>query len=44
MRLAGGEKEWKTMWNLYLDEPDAQEKIKLLQGLAMSSEPLILEQ
>jgi len=43
MRLAGGEKEWNTMWKLYQEESDAQEKMKLLQGLAMSSEPWILE-
>jgi hypothetical protein len=43
MKLASGEKEWNTMWNLYLNETDAQEKIKLLQGLAHSSEPWILQ-
>ncbi|PNF17921.1 hypothetical protein B7P43_G02198 [Cryptotermes secundus] len=42
MKLAGGEKEWNIMWNLYLKETDAQEKIKLLLGLAHSSEPWIL--
>ncbi|GFG31124.1 hypothetical protein Cfor_00773 [Coptotermes formosanus] len=43
MRLAGSEREWNVMWNLYLDEPDAQERMKLLQGLAQSSEPWILQ-
>jgi glutamyl aminopeptidase len=42
MKLASGEKEWDTMWNLYLNETDAQERLKLLQGLAHSSEPWIL--
>jgi glutamyl aminopeptidase len=42
MKLAGGEEEWSTMWDLYLNETDAQERIKLLQGLAHSSEPWIL--
>jgi hypothetical protein len=43
MRLAGSEKEWNIMWNLYLNETDAQERIKLLHGLAYSSEPWILQ-
>jgi glutamyl aminopeptidase len=42
MKLAGGDEEWSAMWDLYLNETDAQEKIKLLQGLAHSSEPWIL--
>jgi hypothetical protein len=42
MKLAGGENEWNAMWSLYLNETDAQERIKLLQGLAHSSEPWIL--
>jgi hypothetical protein len=42
MKLAGGEEEWNIMWNLYLNETDAQEKMKFLQGLAHSSEPWIL--
>jgi hypothetical protein len=43
MRLAGSEKDWNTMWNLYLNETDAQERTKLLHGLAHSSQPWILQ-
>ncbi|XP_069668648.1 aminopeptidase A-like isoform X2 [Periplaneta americana] len=43
LKLAGGEREWDIMWNLYLNETDAQERIKLLSGLAHSSEPWILK-
>lgn len=43
MALAGGEREWNTMWNLYLNETDAQERTKLLHGLAYSSQPWILQ-
>lgn len=43
MRLGGSEEDWNTMWNLYLNETDAQERTKLLHGLAHSSEPWILQ-
>lgn len=30
----GTEANWNKMWNIYKSETDAQERIKLLQGLA----------
>ncbi|PSN55624.1 hypothetical protein C0J52_04058 [Blattella germanica] len=43
IKLASGEKDWDLMWNLYLSETDAQERIKLLCGLTYSQEPWILQ-
>ena len=39
----GDEETWKTMLKRYQSETNAQEKSKLLQGLAWIDQPWILE-
>ncbi|XP_066993050.2 glutamyl aminopeptidase isoform X2 [Anabrus simplex] len=43
MKMNGNEETWDTMWSLYLNEGDAQEKTKLLSGLASVQEPWLLQ-
>lgn len=43
MRTAGNEENWKIMWDLFVNETDASEKIKLMNGLAAISEPWLLQ-
>lgn len=40
---SGDEKSWNVMWNVFAKEVDAQEKIKLMKGLAGIQEPWILQ-
>lgn len=44
MRINGNENNWNKVWGLYLSEPDAQEKAKLLQSLASTADPSLLKQ
>lgn len=34
MKHAGGEKEWKVMFDRFMKEKNAAEKLKLMKGLA----------
>uniref|UniRef100_T1GD19 ERAP1-like C-terminal domain-containing protein n=1 Tax=Megaselia scalaris TaxID=36166 RepID=T1GD19_MEGSC len=43
MATSGTEKSWNIMWEIYKNEVDAQEKIKLMKGLSGISEPWILQ-
>lgn len=43
MRVNANEATWETVWNLYLDEADAEEKLKLMFSLAQSQNPQTLK-
>lgn len=43
MKSVGTEKEWEIMWKLFVDEQDAVEKVKLMNGLAAIKESWILQ-
>lgn len=43
MRKAGNEQSWNQVWDLFVAEQDAQEKIKLMESLAAINEPWILQ-
>lgn len=43
MSGVGNEQKWEVMWNLFINENDAQEKVKLMNGLAGIREPWILQ-
>lgn len=43
MSGVGNEQKWEIMWNVFINENDAQEKIKLMKGLAGIREPWILQ-
>ena len=43
MKSVGTEKEWEIMWQLFVDEQDAVEKVKLMNGLAAVKESWILQ-
>lgn len=42
MFAVGNEELWNKMWDLFVSEPDASEKIKLMYGLSAVQEPWIL--
>lgn len=42
MEVAGNETTWKQVWGLFSSELDAQEKAKLMAGLARVQDPSIL--
>ena len=42
MRKFGSEKEWNVLWDMFVKEQDATEKIKLQSALAAVNEPWIL--
>ncbi|XP_075149954.1 glutamyl aminopeptidase-like [Haematobia irritans] len=43
MKKAGNEQLWNQVWDLFINESDAQEKIKLMEALAAINEPWILQ-
>ncbi|KAL5285219.1 ENPEP.2 family protein [Megaselia abdita] len=43
MSTVGDEQKWEVMWNVFINENDAQEKVKLMKGLAGIREPWILQ-
>lgn len=43
MYAQGNEARWYQMWALYIAEPDAQEKAKLMSGLAAVQVPWLLQ-
>lgn len=43
IKKGGSEKSWDLMWNLFLKEENAQEKVKLMEGLASATEPWLLQ-
>lgn len=43
MVVNGNEENWDKVWNLYLNEADAQEKIKLMDSLSAIQVPWILK-
>lgn len=42
MEVAGNETTWKQVWELFVNELDAQEKVKLMASLARVQDPSIL--
>lgn len=42
MEMAGNETTWKQVWDLFVSELDAQEKVKLMSSLARVQDPSIL--
>ena len=42
MEVAGNETTWQQVWELFLQELDAQEKVKLMGSLARVQDPSIL--
>lgn len=42
MEVAGNESTWKQVWELFTNELDAQEKMKLMGSLARVQDPSIL--
>lgn len=43
MKVAGSEETWNQVFNLFVAEQDAQEKVKLMESLAAINEPWILQ-
>ncbi|XP_073818639.1 glutamyl aminopeptidase-like isoform X2 [Musca autumnalis] len=43
MQSVGNEQSWNQVWELFVAEQDAQEKIKLMEALAAIKEPWILQ-
>uniref|UniRef100_A0A1I8PGY6 glutamyl aminopeptidase n=1 Tax=Stomoxys calcitrans TaxID=35570 RepID=A0A1I8PGY6_STOCA len=43
MQSVGNEESWNQVWELFLAETDAQEKLKLMEALAAIKEPWILQ-
>ncbi|XP_011291903.2 glutamyl aminopeptidase isoform X2 [Musca domestica] len=43
MQSIGNEQSWNQVWDLFVAEQDAQEKIKLMEALAAIKEPWILQ-
>lgn len=43
MRVGGDEKTWNQVFDLFVAEQDAQEKLKLMESLAAVKEPWILQ-
>uniref|UniRef100_T1PDR7 glutamyl aminopeptidase n=1 Tax=Musca domestica TaxID=7370 RepID=T1PDR7_MUSDO len=43
MQSVGNEQSWNQVWDLFVAEQDAQEKIKLMEALAAIKEPWILQ-
>lgn len=43
MKSVGDEKTWDQVWELFINEQDAQEKAKLMEALAAINSPWILQ-
>ncbi|XP_053945390.1 glutamyl aminopeptidase-like isoform X2 [Anastrepha ludens] len=43
MQTAGDEKSWDQVWELFINETDAQEKVKLMEALSAVNSPWILQ-
>lgn len=43
MQSVGNEETWNQVWDLFVAEQDAQEKVKLMEALAAINEPWILQ-
>ncbi|XP_037807914.1 glutamyl aminopeptidase-like isoform X3 [Lucilia sericata] len=43
MKVAGNEETWNQVFDLFVTEQDAQEKVKLMEALAAINEPWILQ-
>uniref|UniRef100_A0A1A9WMJ1 Aminopeptidase n=1 Tax=Glossina brevipalpis TaxID=37001 RepID=A0A1A9WMJ1_9MUSC len=43
MKIGGTEEIWQQVWKLFVNEQDAQEKVKLMEALAAINEPWILQ-
>lgn len=43
MQIGGTEQIWQQVWELFVNEQDAQEKVKLMEALAAINEPWILQ-
>lgn len=43
MQNVGTEESWNKVWDLFVAEQDAQEKVKLMQALAAINEPWMLQ-
>lgn len=43
MQRLGKQQQWEQLWQLFLDEQNASEKLKLMYGLAGIREPWILK-
>lgn len=42
MKANGNEQNWEAVWNLYLKETDASEKVKLMSALSAVQNPTLL--
>lgn len=43
MQSVGNEYSWNQVWALFINETDAQEKVKLMEALAAVNSPWILQ-
>lgn len=43
MQSVGNEDSWNQVWELFINEQDAQEKLKLMEALAAVNSPWILQ-
>ncbi|XP_028894176.1 glutamyl aminopeptidase isoform X3 [Zeugodacus cucurbitae] len=43
MQSVGNEESWNQVWELFINEQDAQEKVKLMEALAAVNSPWILQ-
>lgn len=43
MKVAGNEETWNQVFELFVAEQDAQEKVKLMEALAAINEPWMLQ-
>lgn len=43
MQVKGNEENWPIVWDLFIKETDAQEKVKLMASLASVRDPSLLQ-